>query len=158
VPWLANSLANSSTVSFLLFLADGNFLARTYFVRRNVDLAIVDRDVSVTHQLPRLPPGLGKAQTKNNVVQPTLKLLQEQLAGNAPGTRRLLEVIAKLAFQHEVDAFRFLLLAELQTVANNLGLAILPVLSGSEIALLDGTLIAKTLCAFEEQLHALAAA
>jgi hypothetical protein len=31
-------------------------------------------------------------------------------------------------------------------------------LSGSEVALLDGTLIAKTLCAFEEQLHALAAA
>jgi hypothetical protein len=31
-------------------------------------------------------------------------------------------------------------------------------LSGSEVALLDGTLIAKTLCAFEEKLHALAAA
>jgi hypothetical protein len=31
-------------------------------------------------------------------------------------------------------------------------------LSGSEVALLDGTLLAKTFCAFEEKLHALAAA
>src|SRR5258706_6010433 len=31
-------------------------------------------------------------------------------------------------------------------------------LSGSEVTLLDGTLIAKTLCAFEKQLHSLAAA
>src|SRR5207248_10326834 len=52
----------------------------------------------------------------------------------------------------------FLLFAELQAVANNLGLAIFTVLSRSEIALLDGTLIGKTFCPFEEQLHALAAA
>src|SRR5258708_19001493 len=31
-------------------------------------------------------------------------------------------------------------------------------LCGSEVTLFDGTLIAKTLCAFEEQLHSLAAA
>ena len=69
-----------------------------------------------------------------------------------------LEVVAELAFQREVNALGFLLLAQLQAVANNLGLAVFPVLSGSEVALLDGTLIAETLCAFEEQLHSLAAA
>jgi hypothetical protein len=31
-------------------------------------------------------------------------------------------------------------------------------LSGSEVALLDGTFLGKTLCAFEEQLHALTTA
>jgi hypothetical protein len=51
-----------------------------------------------------------------------------------------------------------LLFAQLQAVAHDFGFAVFAVLAGSEIALLDGTLIAETLCAFEEQLHALAAA
>jgi hypothetical protein len=46
----------------------------------------------------------------------------------------------------------------LQAITYNLGFAVFPMLSGSEVTLLDGTLIAKTLCAFEEQLHSLAAA
>jgi hypothetical protein len=84
--------------------------------------------------------------------------LQQQLAGHTTRTRGLLEVVAELAFQREVNALGFLLLAQLKAVANNFGFTVFPMLSRSEVALLDGTLIAKTLCAFEEKLHALAAA
>jgi hypothetical protein len=112
----------------------------------------------VTHQLSRLPARLRKAETENYIIQAALKLLQEKLAGNPPGTRGFLEIVAELTFQREVDALCFLLLAQLQAIANNLGFAVFPMLSGSEVALLDGALIAKTFCAFEEKLHALAAA
>src|SRR6202050_4282670 len=142
----------------LAVLADGNFLARTHFVRRNVDFAIVDGDVPVPHQLPRLTPRLREAQAENHIVETPLKLLQKQFAGDATSARGFLEVIAKLAFEREVDALGFLLLAQLQAIANDLGLAVFPMLSGSEVALLDGTLIAETLGAFEEKLHPLAAA
>src|SRR6202034_3883079 len=141
----------------LAVLADGNFLARAHFVRRNVDLAIVDGDVAMANQLPRLAPRLRETQAKHHIIQTPLQLLQQQFAGYALCARGLLEVVSKLAFQREVDTLGFLLLAQLQAVANNLGFAVFPMLSGSEVALLDGTLIAKTLCAFEEKLHALAA-
>ena len=112
----------------------------------------------VAHQLARLAPRLREAQAVHHVVQTPLELLQEQFAGDALRARRLLEVVAELAFQGEVNALGFLLFAQLQAVANDLGLAVFSMLAGSEVALLDGTLIAETLCAFEEQLHALAAA
>ncbi len=127
-------------------------------IRRNVDFAIVDRDMPVPHQLPRLAPRLREPKAENHVVETTLELLQEQFAGDATRARGLLEVVTELAFEREVDALGFLLLAQLQAVANNLGLAVFPMLSGSEVALLDGALIAETFGAFEEQLHALAAA
>ena len=127
-------------------------------IRRNVDFAVVDGNVPVAHQLSRLAPRLCEAQTEHYIVETTLQLLQKQFAGHALCARRLLEVVAELAFEREVNTLGFLLFAQLQTVANNLGLTVFPMLSGSEVALLDGALIAETLCAFEEQLHSLAAA
>ena len=115
-------------------------------------------DVTMTHQLASLAPRHGKAETIHHVVQTPLQLLQQHLAGDAFGAKGAFEVVAELAFLGEVDALRLLLLAKLQTVAHDLGLAILAVLAGREIALFDRTLVRKALCAFEEQLHALAAA
>src|SRR5579864_2556133 len=142
----------------LAVFANGNFLARAHFIGRNVDLAIVDRDVSVTHQLPCLASRLRETQTVHNVVKTAFELLQQTLAGHALGARGLLKVVAELAFLREIDALGFLLLAELQAITDNFGLAVLPMLSGGEIALLDRTFIAEALCALEEQLHPLAAA
>jgi hypothetical protein len=112
----------------------------------------------VADQLARLPPRLREAETEDYVIETPLKLLQKQFAGHTTRACGLFKIVTELAFEREVDAFGFLLLAQLQTVADNLGLAVFPMLSGSEVAFLDGTLIAKTLCAFEEQLHPLAAA
>ena len=84
-------------------------------------------------------------------------MLQEQFAGHALGAGRLLEVITELAFLGKVDALGFLLLAQLKTVTDDFRLAILTVLPGGEVTLLDRTFIAETFSALEEQLHALTA-
>ena len=122
------------------------------------DLAAVHRDVAVTHQLARLAASNGKAHAVHNVVQTALQLLQQQFAGNALALGGLFEVVAELAFEREVDALRLLLFAKLQTVADDLGLAVFAVLAGREVALFDRTLIGETLLPFEEQLHSIAAA
>ncbi len=80
------------------------------------------------------------------------------LAGNALLVRGLFEPIAKLRFKQPVDAAQLLLFAELETVAHQLRLAILTMLSGNEVALFDSALLAVTALAFEKQLHALAPA
>src|SRR6266550_4751983 len=85
-------------------------------------------------------------------------LLQQQFAGDAGTARGLLEVVAELVFQREVDALGLLLFAQLQAVTHNLGLAVFTVLAGGEVALLHRTLVGKTLGAFQEKLHAFATA
>jgi hypothetical protein len=51
-----------------------------------------------------------------------------------------------------------LLFTKLQTVADDLGLAVLAVLPGREVAFFYGTLFTEAFRPLEEQLHALAAA
>jgi hypothetical protein len=46
----------------------------------------------------------------------------------------------------------------LQAVSHDFGLTIFAMLAGGKVALFDGALVAETSGAFEEQLHALAAA
>ena len=139
-------------------LADRNLLTCRDFEGRDVDLPPVNGDVSVAHKLPRLPARHRKAKPVHDVVEPALQLLQEHPAGNAARTRGLLKVIPELPFLREIHALRFLLFTQLQTVANDFGLTVFSMLSGSKIALLDRTFIAEALRAFEEQLHALSAA
>jgi hypothetical protein len=114
--------------------------------------------MTVADQLTRLPAGHSEAEAVNDVVQTALQLLQKHFAGYTPGAGRFFEIVAELAFLGEVNPLGFLLLAQLQAVANDLGFAVLAMLAGSKITLLDGTLIAEALGAFEEQLYALAAA
>ncbi len=90
-------------------------------------------DVSVANQLPRLAPRAGEAQTEGHVVQTPFQLLQQQLAGDAGRARSLLVVGAELPFQGEIDAARLLLLAQLQTVAYDLRLAVAAVLAGGKL-------------------------
>jgi hypothetical protein len=70
----------------------------------------------------------------------------------------LFEPAAELTFQDAVDAAHFLFFAELQAVADDLRFAVLTVLSGDEVALFDGALLAVTTLALEVELHALAPA
>src|SRR5439155_26517463 len=94
----------------------------------------------------------------NQCKQEALKLAQQQLAGHALRPCCLLEVVAELAFLREVNTLGLLLLAQLQTVAYDFSFAVLPMLAGSKVALLNRTFIGETLWPLEEQLHALAAA
>src|SRR3984893_5727864 len=139
-------------------VADRDLLAGTHLVGGNVDFSSVYSDVAMAHKLSRLAPGLRKAEAVDNIVQPPLQLLQEQFAGDASGARRLFKVIAELALLGKVNALGFLLFAQLQTIAYDLGLAVLAMLSRGEVTLLDRTFVAEAFGAFEEQLHPLAAA
>src|SRR2546430_11193326 len=97
--------------------------------------------MAVAHDLARLTAAGRKAEAVCHVVQTTLELLQQDLAGNARGAVRLFVVLAELAFQREVDALRLLLLTQLQTVADDLYLAVAAVLAGGEVALVHRTLL-----------------
>src|SRR6266403_3672533 len=135
-------------------LANLNLFADGDLVRRNVDLLPVHLHVPVTHQLARLAAGNAEAQPVDNVIQTPLQRLQQLRTRHAFGFDRVLEVIPELAFLGEVDALGFLFFAQLQTVAYDLGLFVLPVLSGSEVALLNRAFVAEALRAFQEELDA----
>src|SRR5580692_9086668 len=56
-------------------LADGNFVAHIHLVGGNVDLAAIDVDVAVAHQLARLATRNAKADAMNDSVEAPLQLL-----------------------------------------------------------------------------------
>src|SRR5688572_10023364 len=114
--------------------------------------------MAVAHQLPRLRPRRREAEAVDDVVEPPLEQLQQRLAGDPARAIRHLEVPAELVLQHAVDALDLLLLAQLQTVADQLGLAQLAVLPGREVALLDRTLLRVAALPLQEELHPFAPA
>src|SRR5690349_7108431 len=142
----------------LAVVTNNDFFADRNLIRRNVYLAPVYGNVSVTNKLASLAARNREAQAIDHVVEATLELFEQLRAGYALGARGLLEIVAELFFQREVDALGLLLLAELETVANDFGFAVFSVLSGSEVALLDGALIAEALGALEKKFHAFASA
>src|SRR5437763_2694257 len=139
-------------------LANGDLVSDAYLKCRNVDLAAVYGDVPVANYLTRLASRSCKTHAVGDVIEATLKLLQEEFAGDTRLAGGSFEVVAELLFQREIDALGLLLLTELESVANDLGFAVFSVLSGGEIALLYRTLFSETLCSLEEQLHAFATA
>ena len=78
-------------------------------------------------------------------------LLQQELAGDSGLAGGLLVVGAELGLEREVDALGLLLFTQLQAVADQLlDLLGLAVLSRGEVALVDGSFVAKTLGALQE--------
>src|SRR6476620_4813783 len=126
-------------------------------VRRDVDLAAVDPDVAVAHQLAGHVAGLGEAGPVDHVVQPRLEDLQQNLTGLAGLAVGLFVVTAELLLQHAVDAAGLLLLAKLEQVLAVLG-ATPAVLARRVRPDLDRALRGLALAALEEQLHLLAPA
>jgi hypothetical protein len=65
-----------------------------------------------------LTAGSGKTCAIDCVIEAALQQEQKVLAGDALHTRSPLEVVTKLSFKNEVDAFDFLLLAQLLAVTD----------------------------------------
>ena len=131
-------------------LTNADFFADRYFVGRNVYFSSANLDMPVAHQLTSLASGRCKTEAEYNVVEATFQLLQEYFASYAFGARGFFKVVAELTFLREVDSLCFLLLAELQAVAYDFGLAIFPVLAGGKVPFFDGALVGEALRAFEE--------
>src|SRR6185312_14515146 len=136
-------------------LADLHDVVLTHPVGRDVDLLAVDLDVAVAHELARRVPRGREAGPVNDVVQPRLEDLQQDLTGLGLLADGLLVVAAELLLQHAVDAAGLLLLAQLQQVFGLLRTTA-AVLAGRKGTRLERALRPVTLAALEEQLHLLA--
>src|SRR5829696_7501667 len=129
-------------------------VVRAHPVRRDVDLAAVDQYVAVPHELPGGVAGRREAGPVDDVVQPRLEDLQQDLTGLAGLAVGLLVVAAELLLQHAVHPAGLLLLAQLQQVLGVLGAA--PAVLARRVGPdLDRALGALALAALEEQLHLL---
>src|SRR5689334_14917458 len=120
---------------------------------RDVHAASVHVDVSMTNQLARLRPRGAETHPVHDVVQTPFEHAEHVRAGDALHSAGLLEQIAELAFEQLIITARLLLLAKLEAVADDLRFAILAVLAGREIALLDGALFRVATLALQKQLH-----
>src|ERR1700733_5333393 len=139
-------------------LPHGDLVAHLDHERRDIDFACVDLDVAVPHDLARLRPAGAEAHAIDHIVEAALQVRQHDVAGDAFGQGGLFEIVAKLGFEQAIDAARLLLLAQLQTAAYQLGLAVFAMLAGDKVALLDGALLRMAALPLQEQLHALAPA
>src|SRR5699024_4719253 len=87
-----------------------------HLVARDVHLTPVDQEVSVADELPCLPTRASDPRAVDDIVQPPLENLQENLAGLTLAPICRLVVALELPFQHAVRVPRLLLLLQLQEV------------------------------------------
>ena len=136
---------------------DGDDVVRAHLIARDVHASAVHLEVAVAYELAGLRARCGKAQAVDDVVQPRLEEAQELLARDARAAGRLLVVVAELLLEQAVVPARLLLLAQLEEVLALLDAAA-AVLTRRIRATLDRSLLGEAALAFQEQLHALAAA
>src|SRR3972149_4598443 len=110
--------------------------------------------MTMADQQSSLGTGACESQAINGVVQSPLQELQQGFSSDPSLALGALEVVAKLFLEQAEYPFHLLLFSELQPVTLDSRSTALSVLTGGEVALLDGTLVGKTTFAFEEELHA----
>src|SRR5439155_14496856 len=106
----------------------------------DVDLAVVDPEVPVPHELARLRARVGESEAEDHVVEALLEELEQVLAGLALGSAAAQVVPAELRLEQPVEALHLLLLAQLHAVLGELGAA-LAVLARRVRTALDGALV-----------------
>src|SRR5439155_2241459 len=141
----------------LALVLDRDDVAHLHLERGNVDLALVDAEVGVAHELPGLRAGVGEAEAEDHVVEALLQVLEQVLAGLALGHRAAVVVAAELALEQAVEALHFLFLAKLHAVLGELGAA-LAVLARRIRAALDGALVRVAAVALQIHLQIFAPA
>jgi hypothetical protein len=107
--------------------------------------------------LPGLLPGGREAEAENDIVEPPLQVLQENLTRHALFAVRVVKGIPELALHHAVDAPYLLLLPQSNTVIRHLALP-LTVLAGRVTPALDGALGAEASFPLEKKLLTFTAA
>ena len=85
-------------------------------IRRNADLAALDRDVAVANHLARGGAGVRKSEVKNHVVQARLQNLQHLFAGDTAAAQGFFIDAAKLLFHQAVVITELLLLDQTEAV------------------------------------------
>src|SRR5437660_8067685 len=137
-------------------LGNGDRVARLHGVARGLRLAAIHRDVPMGHELARLRARLREPGAVHGVVEARLEVDEERLARRARHFGGAVERVLHLALEHPVHAPRLLLLAKLEREVTDFASPLL-MHAGRRRALLERAL-GEALLAFEEELHALAAA
>src|SRR5882672_11097035 len=132
-------------------------VAHLHLEAGDVDLAVVDAEVAVAHELARLGAGVGEAEAEDHVVEALLEELEQVLAGLALGRAAPQVVAAELRLQQAVEALHLLLLAELHAVLGELG-APLAMLARRVRTALDGALVRVAAVALQVHLQIFAPA
>ena len=110
-------------------LANCNYVARLNLEGRDVDALAVYGEVTVVNELASFAAGVAEAHAEYYVVKAALKLLEQDLTGDALLALSLLVVMMELLLENAVDKLYLLLLVELHAVlrllaASLLGLAL----------------------------------
>src|SRR5690349_702042 len=133
-------------------LLDRHHVAHLHLEAGDVDLALVDAEMAVAHQLARLGARVREAEPEDHVVEALLEELEQVLARLAFRRAAPRVVAAELRLEQPVEALDFLLLAQLYAVLGELG-APLPVLAGRIGAALDGALVGVAAVALQVHLE-----
>ncbi len=101
---------------------DFDHITRLNRIGGDIDLAAIDVEVSMAHELTGLGSAGRQTHAVKSIVKPTLEHAEHQFAGDTFLSNRLLVKIPKLSFKNAIVATSFLLFAQLKTVADDLGL------------------------------------
>src|SRR5207302_1075628 len=118
--------------------------------RRYIDLAAVDLDMAVTHDLPGLRAAGTEAHPVDYAVEPAFQSVQQVFARNAFLQRGFLEIVAKLGLEKSVDAAGLLLFTKLKAIAHQLALTIFSMVAGNEVAFSNRALLAVAALTFQK--------
>src|ERR1700730_4435654 len=94
------------------FVFDRNLVARFHVVRGNVDVATVDLNMAMGNKLTRSIARVCQSKAVNNVIEPSLKQLQQRFTSDTAFAQRVFEYAAKLALEQSVLVTELLFFAE----------------------------------------------
>src|SRR4051812_43195278 len=102
----------------------------------------------MTNKLACLSSAGTQTHAVNNIIQTLFQHGKHLLASNTLLIHGFLIKVPELAFENAVIPTRFLLFAQLQTIADDLRLFVFSVLTRSKVALLDSALFRVTTLTF----------
>src|SRR5262249_47749779 len=120
--------------------------------RGNIDALVVDLEMAMPNELPRLRARIREAHAEDDVVQSQLQLLKQILSRLSFGGGGSMVVAAELALEQAIHSLYLLLLAQLHSVTRELhpSLAMLP---RRIRPALDGALVGVAAVTFEVHLQ-----
>jgi hypothetical protein len=153
---MSRRVARAEDRRILAALLSGfNHVTRPHLERWDVNFAAIHLEVAMTDHLSRLCAAGTETHAVHDVVEPLLKHAKQILTGDSGHLAGFFEQVPELPFEQPVVPASLLLFTKLKTIADNLGLAVLAVLAGNEVAALNRALFCMTPLPLQEELHSL---
>src|SRR5207248_10502184 len=94
------------------FIIDRDFVAGFHIEGSDVDVAAIDLNVAVRHELARSVARIRQTETINHIIEPRFEKLEQCFTSNAAFTQSVLENPAELTLEQSVLVTQLLFLAE----------------------------------------------